>query len=73
MARARARNPPVASPDFSRFTAFSFSTCGRIGRWGRILDVVVDVHEERQRRSQHSGKTVNGHYQVFAISGPNPE
>ena len=33
MARARASSPPVASPDFSRFTGCSLSGCGARAAW----------------------------------------
>src|SRR6478752_9566484 len=49
MARARASSPPVASPDFSRFTGCSLSRCGSWAAW-REFRSSHDVRSGRNER-----------------------
>src|SRR6478736_8911413 len=56
MARARASSPPVASPDFSRFTGCSLSRCGT---WP--LERVPPSHDLRSGRNERDARSRGEH------------
>src|SRR3954462_4995789 len=53
MARARASSPPVASPDFSRFTRYSLSGCGALAAW-RVSAISPSPRSGRNERDVRS-------------------